>query len=234
MSTQRYAIYFAPEPDSPLDVFGRQWLGRDTSGTVSDGQMAVPGLTIEQLARLTERPRRYGMHGTFKPPFALNASSTLNGLVTAARVLAKSLSPVVIPPLQLDMIGHCIALVPESSSAKLERLASTCVRTFEGFRQALREDQQEEEKRNKLTVHQEQMLEHWGYPYVMEEFRFHITLTEPLLDATERTAVMRALTHLVAPLLGESLPVREIAVFSQQTRALPMSLVARTPFGRAG
>ena len=39
-----------------------------------------------------------------------------------------------------------------------------------------------------LTDRQEALLTQWGYPYVMEEFRFHITLTGALdpahLDAT--------------------------------------------------
>lgn len=29
--TSRYAIYFSPEPNSPLEEFGKQWLGSDGS-----------------------------------------------------------------------------------------------------------------------------------------------------------------------------------------------------------
>jgi putative phosphonate metabolism protein len=232
MNTPRYAIYFAPEPGSALDNFGRQWLGRDMSGALTEGQMMVPGVSRQRLAQLTERPRRYGMHGTFKPPFALTPSSSLEGLLAAARVLARSLAPIEIPPLQLDVIGKFIALTPEVSSAPLEALAASCVRAFEGFRQPLTPDQEEEYLNNRLTVHQEQMLEHWGYPYVMEEFRFHITLTEPLIDETERQLVMDALTRLAAPLIGQRIAVHELTVFGQPARRQPMSVIARIPFGR--
>ena len=232
MSNARYAIYFAPEPGTLLDTFGRQWLGRDMSGTLADGQMNVPGVSAERLAQLTERPRRYGMHATLKPPFELTPGASLDALLAVAKVLAKGLAPIELPPLELDVIGNFIALTPEVSSAALEALASNCVRALEGFRLPLTADQEEEFQSNRLTVHQEQMLEHWGYPYVMEEFRFHITLTEPLLDEAERTAVLAALTRLAAPLLGQRIAVRELTIVCQQGRRQPMSLIARIPFGR--
>ena len=103
---------------------------------------------------------------------------------------------------------------------------------FEGYRSPLTPDQEEEYHQSRLTVHQEQMLEHWGYPYVMEEFRFHITLTEPLLDDAEREAVMGALKKLVAPLLGQRIAVRELTILHQEARRQPMSVIARIPFGR--
>lgn len=232
MDTSRYAIYFAPEPGSLLDDFGRQWLGRDMSGTLAAGQMTVPGVSPERLAALTERPRRYGMHGTLKPPFSLMPHTSLDGLLTTARVIAQGLKPIELPPLELDVIGKFIALTPETSSASLEALAATCVRGFEGYRRPLTKDQEDEYKQSRLTVHQEQMLEHWGYPYVMEEFRFHITLTEPLLDHDEREAVLEALKKLAAPLLARRIAVRELTVFHQPGYRQPMSVVARIPFGR--
>ena len=233
MSTERYAIYFAPEPGSLLDTFGCQWLGRDMSGATAAGQMSIPGVSSERLAQLTERPRRYGMHATLKPPFALTSAASVDSLLNAARIVAKGLAPVELPPLELDGIGKFIALTPESSSASLEKLAASCVRAFEGYRQPLTQDQEEEYQQSRLTVHQEQMLEHWGYPYVMEEFRFHITLTEPLEDDAERQAVMTALKKLAAPLIGHRVAVRELTIFHQPGRRQPMSVIARFPFGRA-
>jgi hypothetical protein len=117
MNTPRYAIYFAPEPGSLLDTFGRQWLGRDMSGNTADGQMTVPGVSRERLAQLTETPRRYGMHATLKPPFALAPGATLEGLLAAARVLARGLAPIELPPLELDVIGKFIACARSRATA---------------------------------------------------------------------------------------------------------------------
>jgi putative phosphonate metabolism protein len=230
----RYAIYYAPEPGSALDTFGRQWLGRDASGAAADGQLQVPGLGPSRMAEITEGPRRYGMHGTLKPPFTLNPSASLDGLIAAAGILAKSLAPIEIPPLELDVIGQFVALTPETSSAAIESLAASCVRAFEGFRAPLAHADEQTYKSRRLTVHQEQMLEHWGYPYVMEEFQFHITLTEPIHDPHERSVIMSALEKLAAPVLRHKIKVRELTVFVQKEWDDPMSIVARLPFGRSG
>ena len=232
MTTPRYAIYFAPEPGSPLDVFGRNWLGRDHAGGAAEARFSVPGVTPRRLSKFTEGPRHYGMHCTLKPPFALRETCSPEGLLATAKLVAQGLAPIVIPPLELDIVGKFIALTPTTSSVALETLASVCVRTFEAFRQPLTVEQEKHYQLNRLTVHQEQMLEHWGYPYVMEEFRFHITLTEPLPDDRERNVVMAALSEFAAPILGRPIPLRELCVFRETDPAEPMSILARFPFGR--
>jgi len=225
----RYAIYYAPEPGSPLDAFGKNWFDPKAGGkTVPGGKVRA-----ERIAELSESSRRYGFHGTLKPPFALNPATNLDSLVNAARVFARSLSPIEIPPLELAIIGKFIALTPLTQSAALEKLAAACVRAFEAFRLPLTDVQVENYKLNKLTVHQEQMLEHWGYPYVMEEFRFHISVTDRIDDAHEREDVMTALQTLAAPVLGKPIVVRDLTVFAQNAVNEPMIAIERIPFGRS-
>ena len=232
MTTPRYAIYFAPEPGTPLAVFGRSWLGRDHAGDVPESRFAIPGVTPRRLSKFTEGPRHYGMHCTLKPPFRLRDTCTEQGLLATAKLVAKGLAPIEIPPLELDVVGRFIAMTPSTQSVALEQLAATCVRTFEAFRQPLTTEQEKHYQLSRLTVHQEQMLEHWGYPYVMEEFGFHITLTEPLPDDRERNEVMEALREFAAPVLGRPIPLRQICVFRETDPAEPMSILARFPFGR--
>jgi hypothetical protein len=104
------------------------------------------------------------------------------------------------------------------------------VRAFEAFRMPLSDIQVQNYKQNKLTVHQEQMLENWGYPYVMEEFRFHMSLTDRIDDDKERQAVMENLQSLAAPILGRPVKVTDIAVLSQVGLDQPMKLIERIPF----
>ena len=235
MATQnipRYAVYFAPEPDSELDVFGTAWLGRGMDGVHSNGQALVSNVSARRVAELIVSPRRYGFHGTLKPPFELNPSTTLDALLRTARVFAVGLSPVEIPPLELAVIGKFIALTPTSQSAALENLSAACIRAFEAFREPLTSEQIENYRLNKLTVHQEQMLGHWGYPYVMEEFRFHMSLTDRIDDPEERNAVMAALEKMVQPILRKSISVHHLTVFGQSERSEPMVAIERIPFGR--
>ena len=223
-SSPRYAIYYAPEPGSPLDAFGRSWFGGNPP--------TVTKLSAKRIADLSESPRRYGFHGTLKPPFGLNPATTLNSLLDAAHVFARTLAPIEIPPLELAIIGKFIALTPVTQSAALEKLSAACVRAFEAFRVPLSDEQLESYKLNRLTVHQEQMLEHWGYPYIMEEFRFHISVTDRIDDSHERDEVMTALETLAAPVLGKAIVVRDLTVFGQVGPDEPMVAIERIPFGR--
>ena len=220
----RYAIYYAPDPGSPLHTFGETWF----TGAAARGSR----LDRAKVSALTEGPRLYGFHGTFKPPFELNPASTLDGLLAAARVFARGVAPIQLPPLELAVIGKFIALSPTDASAPLEKLASACVRAFEGFRVPLSESRIVDYKRNKLTVHQEQMLEHWGYPYVMEEFRFHMSLTDRIEDSAERELVLDELQKLAAPILGKPVAITALTVFVQSGPDEPLKPLERIPFGR--
>jgi putative phosphonate metabolism protein len=230
---QRYAVYFAPEPGSALEEFGHRWLGRVGAPRTGDGPPPVSGVSPERVRTLTDKPRLYGFHGTLKPPFELNPATSETAILAAARIFARSLSPVEIPPLELAVIGKFIALTPVTSSAALEQLAAKCVRAFDGFRVMLTNEQAAHYKRSKLTVHQDQMLEHWGYPYVMEEFRFHMSLTERIDDVAERNAIMRAVEPLAKPVVGKAIDVRDIVVYGQMAQGQPMMPIERIPFGRA-
>jgi hypothetical protein len=222
----RYAIYYAPDPGSPLDAFGHSWF----TGEAARGSR----LNRAKVAALTEGPRLYGFHGTFKPPFELNPVLSVEGLLAAARVFARGMAPVEIPPLELAVIGKFIALSPTSESAALEKLAAACVRAFEGFRMPMSQAQIAQYKGNKLTVHQEQMLEHWGYPYVMEEFRFHMSLTDRIEDNAERELVLEELKTLAAPVLGKPVAVAALTVFTQASADAPLKPLERIAFGRVG
>jgi hypothetical protein len=232
MAFPRYAICFAPEQGSALEAVAHAWFGRDSSGTVIARQSAVAGVSRERIEQLTRMSASFGMHGTLKPPFELMPHATEKGLLTVAEVIAKSWAPFEIPPLELGEVGFIISLMPESSSTALENLATMCVRAFDGFRLPLSEAEEHAYKRRRLTVHQRQMLEHWGYPYVMEEFDFHLSMTDYVHDDTERAAIMKAVEAATAPVLHKPLIMRELTVFRQKAADAPMSIIARFPFGR--
>jgi len=42
-----------------------------------------------------------------------------------------------------------------------------------------------------LTVRQQQLLDEYGYPYVLDEFRFHITLSDRMQDGLIDDALQR-------------------------------------------
>jgi hypothetical protein len=211
---------------------GCEWLGRDKKGGLTDVRTKIAGIESDRLATLLKGPRSYGLHGTLKPTFELRPGAIEEGLLKVAETFARSFSPLEIPALELGEIGYIVSLVPESSSDALEDIATACVRAFDGFRRPLTDQEEQSYKRNRLTVHQRKMLEHWGYPYVMEEFDFHISLTDPVIDEEERATLMVAADRAAAGILGKALTMRELTVFSQKSAGSSMSIIARLPFGR--
>lgn len=228
----RYAIYFAPLAGSDLARVGDRWLGRDAETAQALPQPELDGLDADRLRALTEAPRHYGFHGTLKPPFHLANGCDVDDLCRAMAGFAARQAPFEIAALQLRAIADFLALVPADPAPALSALADACVTEFDAYRAA--PDAAELAKRHAagLTPRQAELLARWGYPYVLDEFRFHLTLTGPIADPAERTRVAGLLQPLVAPLLAQPMPVHELCLFHQPDRATPFRLIQRIPFGR--
>lgn len=211
----RYAIYFAPAADSELWRFGASWLGRDAYTNQSLTQPPVPGFSPDELAAYTETPRRYGFHATLKAPFHLAADRSLDELDAQLRDFCARRQPVELSGLVLDRIDQFLALAPQDRSPALERLAQACVEAFEPFRAPLDADQlQRQRDKHSLSARQEDNLQRWGYPYVGEDFRFHMTLTGSL-DIVSLERVHGVLEPFTAFLGHSPQPIDGIALFEQ-------------------
>ncbi|NKB45297.1 MAG: DUF1045 domain-containing protein [Alphaproteobacteria bacterium] len=232
MSLARYAIYYVPPKDSDLAVFGREWLGLDIESGQPHPMQPVQGLSEERLRLHVADTQPYGFHATLKPPFSLAANVTLNGLISATELFAKGVAPFEIPPLELVCIGKFLALSPVASSVQLENMASDCVRAVEGFRAHRTEKELALYRQAKLTVHQEQMLDNWGYPYILEEFRFHMTLTGRIEDESERDLAMAAASEQCKEFVGKPLLINDIVICRKPSPDQSMRIVRRIPFGR--
>ncbi|RSK36488.1 DUF1045 domain-containing protein [Rhodovulum iodosum] len=209
---KRYAIYYAPEP-GPLAAFGAAWLGWDAEAGQERARPVVHGLP-RPVADLTAQPRRYGFHGTVKPPFRLVEGSDIALLHRAASALAGQLKPVLLDGLQLSRLGGFLALTPRGDTTHLGALAGSVVDALDGFRAAPSEAEIAKRNPDRLSARQNKLLQRWGYPYVMEEFRFHLTLTGPLEDA-EAEATRAALAPVVAPLIAGPLRIRTLCLFGE-------------------
>lgn len=223
----RYALYYAPSDDSAFAAFGATWLGRDAASGERRIQPTVAGLTADRLAALTDDPRRYGFHGTLKPPFALADGTTEPELFAALDAFAATSVPVVSPPLCLAAIGHFLALIPRASSPGLDALAEAAVRHFDRFRRPAGADELARRRRSGLTARQDAYLETWGYPYVMEEFRFHLTLTGPVVDDGERAALIDYLSEATRPFTECPFTADELTLFVQSAPDQPFRIIRR-------
>ena len=182
----RYAIYFAPPAGSPWWTFAARWLGRDEiRGTALPFNNQGAFGTSEQSA-LTAAPRRYGFHATLKAPFRLADGCDETQLIARLHELVQTHEGVDLAPLMLATLGDFVALVPGSRTAELQSLAAHCVTELDDLRAPLDELDLARRRVSELDARESELLARYGYPYVMERFRFHMTLTGSVGSAIAR------------------------------------------------
>jgi putative phosphonate metabolism protein len=210
----RYAIYFVPSPDSELYRFGADLLGYDAF--IAEPRPFPDGVADghPDWMQLTADPRKYGFHATLKAPFTLAAERSESELLAACAAFARVTRaiPTIMPV--VNAIEGFIAVVSAQPSEELGRLAQDCVSEFDSFRAPLTASDRERRKPATLTPTQRDYLDRWGYPYVREEFRFHMTLTGRL-DPARREPVLAMLQNRFAELDLAALPIDRIAMFRQ-------------------
>lgn len=213
----RYALYFTPAADHPLVTTAATWLGRDAFGR--DVAECHGG---EAYVR---DPARYGFHATLKAPFSLAAGRSEAELFDAFDRFADTISAFAIPQLVLGQLGPFFALVPgEGAGEGVAALADACVRAFEPFRAPLAHADIERRNPAALPERQRRYLLDWGYPYIFEEFRFHMTLTDKVPEA-ERPALRVRLEEKFAEFLDKPLNVDQLALFVEPERGIPFSVI---------
>ncbi len=223
MST-RYAIYFSPAKHAAWWHLGAHWLGRDEHDHTTLPQPEAPGISPAELKNITAEPRRYGFHATLKAPFHLSADHDESDLIARLGRLARTLTPVVLSPLQLAALGNFVALVPEAVPEALQALAASCVTELDDLR-APPGEAELARRRTGLDARETELLALHGYPYVLERFRFHMTLTGPVDTATGER-VSGALASDVARLNREApLSLDRLCLFVEQTRGAPFQRV---------
>jgi putative phosphonate metabolism protein len=189
----RYAVYFAPRPDSPDWQRGSHWLGRCAATEQPLAQPVIDGVAPAEFERLTQAPRRYGWHATLKAPFALAPGVGVADLRTALRTVARSLQAFEMPPLQVARLDDFLALVPvptHPGHARLHEVAAACVTQLQPLAAPLLASALARRRAAGLTPREDELLQRWGYPYVLEAFRFHFSLTGAL-GATDAVTVAR-------------------------------------------
>lgn len=226
----RFALYTAPPADHPLHDFAARWLGWDPETGEALPPMPAAGLAPERIAALTADPRQYGFHGTLKPPFHLADGCDEGQLIVALEKFAASRKPLSLP-LKMAALGSFLALQPAQAMPDLDALAADCVREFDRFRAPASEQELARRRAAGLSERQEQYLQQWGYPYVLEDFRLHFTLTGRIKDEAERKMVLEHLTQATAPFTRRAFELDELCLFVQSEPGTPFRIAGRYPFG---
>jgi len=229
-SVTRYAIYFTPQPGTALAAFGRSWFGRANDGATlqafSDSGFAGTG-----FARVPSAPGRYtGLHALFKAPFALREGIGVDALKSRLVSFATRRKPAETGPLTLAREGRFLVLRPVEPTPMLDWLAAQCVAAFEDFAAPPSETERAAHASPNLSDYQRLLLESFGDPHVLSEYRFYITLTGPL-DKTHLERVTQALWPVLEEICASGVTVDGLSLFGDCGGRSPLRLIGRYRLG---
>lgn len=213
----RFAVYGVPglDPGAP-DV------ARRLRETVQVWYDRYPDITVH--------PRRYGFHATLKAPFTLASGIRPEQLEQAVDAFVAERATVVLPAVRPAVIGSFRALVPTGDTAAIDALAADVVCAFEPLRAPLTEADLARRDPDRLTERQRELLDEVGYPYALDEFRCHLTLTDALDTHPDPAAVDAAIVDHFVELAGADIPLTALAVFIEPHPGRPFDVHSVHPF----
>ncbi len=226
----RYAICYTPQPGTALAAFGRSWFGRANDGVTLQA-FSDAGLSGTSFAKLAVAPGRYtGLHAQFRTPFAPRDGIGLDAVKTRLINFAARRKPIDTGPLTLSRSGRSLVLRPVEATPALDWLAAQCVASFEDFAAPPSDTEREEFAGPQLSDYQRLLLESFGDPYVLSEYRFSITLTGPL-DAAHLERVAQALWPVLEEICASGVTVDGLSLCGDTGGRTPMRLIGRYHLG---
>ncbi len=223
---ERYALYYAPALGTELAFKGNSWLGRDPETGEALQRPNFSSLASHQMSQWLSAPARYGFHATIRAPFRLKAGASIDQLDDCLTRAIQSQSPVISSSLTIRKFSSFYALCPSDAHAQINTLAAYFVRLLEPFRASLDAFELSRRRQVPLTVQQDENLVNWGYPFVFDEFRFHMTLSGNVPN-TEQDTFERILDEYWAPVLKEPFQLSQLCLFGDPGGGLPFKLLKR-------
>ena len=120
--------------------------------------------------------KKYGFHGTLIPPFKLNKNYSTNTLFKKTEEIAKKFKKFKFYKFKLKKMNNFYAFVQNKKNNNINKLSNRLVRELFKFRSPLTKKEIDRRNPSKLSKLQLNILYKWGYPYLMSEFNFHMTL----------------------------------------------------------
>lgn len=229
--SKRYAVYFAPKENSQLSEFGESILARSANAPrKSDASSSFADQ--RRWKALTNKPAHYGFHATLKAPFELRDDLTSDQLLLAVETFANTQEALPLETLAPRYLSHFMALTLSEQQKELQEFAFSCVKEFEIFRKPLSEADIKRRQLRSLTPRQDALLHTYGYPYIDDEFRFHMTLSDAMESSDQdyqewvQGQYERCVTK--TPVLDQ------LAIYVQATRELAFTQLATFPLKAKG
>ena len=180
---KRVAIYFLPKKNSSLENFGKNLLGRDInkkkkiSLTRRQKYFINRGFTyFDELKDYCEQPAKYGFHATLKAPFRLKRNVKTKNFYDVISHIAAQHSRFKIKGLKIVYSKKFTFITSRKPNKLLINLENDLVKHLDTFRAELNKTEIKKRIPDSLTFKQNKYLKEWGYPFVFDQFKFHMTL----------------------------------------------------------
>jgi Protein of unknown function (DUF1045) len=208
-SAPRYAVYLTPPAAHPLWQLGCTWLGRDPAHAPP-----YPGPARE----FVREPWRYGFHATLKAPMRLAPDIGEAVFLAAVRGVARGHHAFPMPRLAVGTLAGFLALVPQAAvpaGHPLRRLADDCVTRLDHWRATPTVAELQRQDKVGLDPRQRAQVSAYGYPYVLDDWRCHFTLSDGLagVDAPSAAALRAQAEQHFGPALDAPWTCDALSVF---------------------
>ena len=227
---ERYAIYFAPADDSALGLFGASVLRRkaESADTWLNPDLPYNFDNTDLWLQCIKKPARYGFHATIKAPFELSATHSAEQLLDDVEKFCKQQTSIPLENLAPRRTRRFDALAFDQQPEAVHHFANQCVEHFEPYRGALTEADLKRRHHDSLTHEQQQYLDQFGYPYVLNQFNFHMTLSGTMPD--DDNGYLQWLSTIYPVMVTETPVLDRLSVFHQPDRNTPFVRIAEFPF----
>jgi Protein of unknown function (DUF1045) len=219
----RYAIYFCPASDTALGRLGQNWLA------ASPHAPELTGISTERRNALLFKVRRYGWHATIRAPFMPAVDVAYDDVRRAVASVAHACASFELP-LHIHRLAGFLALRPCVDGAAPKQLAAICLTALLPLCAPLSNEVLERRSVG-LDADEAGLLQGYGYPYVLDRYRFHLTLSAPATESEEN-----AMREWLEPRVAE-LPSTRMDALSICREATPggaFELVERIPLRARG
>jgi Protein of unknown function (DUF1045) len=226
----RIALYYAPPQDCAWWRAGCEWLGRDPqSGEIFDhaASSSIAGVPYREVIAA---PRRYGWHGTLVAPFHCASGVGPLDVLATAQSWARGITTPADIALRPALMGRFVALraASEADEAILRDVAASALRALAACRTRASSEDVERRIVPGMSARQIALLREWDYPYVMDEFRFHMTVASSLDSPAAQEAVAAEWRTRIESL--GPLPFNGAALFVEKEPGADFTLWKRLPF----
>ena len=229
--TARYAIYFTPDDKSELAAYGATVLRRtpvDASDWLNpDLPVSFPDTSAwhDQI----KKPAHYGFHATIKAPFELAQGQSADKLITDLEAFCQNKTPIILDGLAPVRSSRYDALAFKQQPDEIPILASDCVTQFEVYRAPLTAADIERRNPASLTESELANMHRYGYPFVLNDFNFHMTLSGQ--NNRDDNAWFVWLQDLYLAMVKETPIMDRLCVFYQIDRQSPFTRIEEFKFG---